>query len=146
MENIKSIAGISKAIQLLEIEQAEKGQLLREQFNLTYESLKPVNILKNTIKEVSSSPYLAGSIIGTASGLATGFLSKTIVVGKSANIFRRLIGTILQFSITNVVARHPDKIRSLRHNIFNRLFHKKEVKTGISSKALLSSNTSQLLA
>jgi len=46
MENIKSIAGISKAIQLLEIEQAEKGQLLREQFNLTYESLKPVNILK----------------------------------------------------------------------------------------------------
>ena len=144
MENINSIAGIINAIQLLEIEQAEKGQLLREQLNLTYESLKPVNILKNTIKEFISSPYLAGRIIGIASGLATGFLSKTIVVGKSTNIFRRLIGAILQFSITNVVARHPDEIRSLSHNFFNRLFHKKEVKAGNSSKALLSFNTTQL--
>jgi len=39
MENITSAAGLKNAIQLLEAEQADKGQLLKAQFYLTYESL-----------------------------------------------------------------------------------------------------------
>ena len=46
MQNITSTAGLKNAIQLLEAEQAVKGQLLKEQFYITYESLKPVNLLK----------------------------------------------------------------------------------------------------
>lgn len=126
MENISSTADIKKAIQLLEEEQALKGQLLKEQFYITYESLKPVNLLKSAIEEISSSPYLVNNILGAASGLASGYLSKKMVVGASGNIIRKLIGTVIQFGVTNIVANHPLKIKTISQVLFQRIFHKKE--------------------
>ena len=126
METITSIAGLKNAIQLLEAEQTAKGILLKEQFQLTFESLKPINILKNTLKEVSSSPLLIDNILGSVVGLATGYLSKKIVVGASGNIFRNILGSMLQFGVTNVVSRHPEGIKSIGQSIFQLLFRKKE--------------------
>ena len=127
MQNITSIAKLKDAIQLLEADQALKGLLLKDQFYLTYESLKPVNLIMHTLKEISSSPYLINDISGTAMGLAGGFLSKKIFVGTSGNLIRKLIGSILQFGVTNVVAKNSDIIKSLGHAIFQHFFHKKEM-------------------
>jgi hypothetical protein len=127
MQNITSIVGLRNAIQLLEIEQAARGQLLKEQFYLTYDSLKPVNLLKSTLKEISSSPYLIDNILGTAVGLVTGYLSKKILVGSKANNFRKLAGSILQFGVTNVVAQHPDVIKSIGQVLIRHIFRKKEM-------------------
>jgi len=126
METITSAVSLKNAIQLLEAEQTVKGILLKEQFQLTFESLKPINILKNTLKEVSSSPLLIDNILGSVVGLATGYLSKKIVVGASGNIFRNILGSILQFGVTNVVSRHPEGIKSIGQSIFQLLFRKKE--------------------
>jgi hypothetical protein len=117
---------LKNAIQLLEAEQAIKGQLLKEQFYITYESLKPINILKSTLKEAATSPYLIENILGSAVGLATGYVSKKIVVGASANIFRKFIGSILQFGVTNLVAQRPDVIKSFGQYIVQHIFRKKE--------------------
>jgi hypothetical protein len=127
MPNISSVEELKNAILLLEIEQAEKGRLLREQFYLTYESLKPVNLLKSTIKELFLEPNLIDNFIGTSLGLASGYLSKKIVVGASGNIIRKLVGTILQFGVTNVIAQHPGGIKSLGQILYHRIFDKKEV-------------------
>jgi len=126
MENITSAAGLKNAIQLLEAEQADKVQLLKEQFFLTYESFKPVNLLRSTLDDVTSSPYLIDNIIGTALGLASGFLSKKIFIGASGNKFRKLIGYILQFGVTNFVAQHHDTIKSFGHAIFQFFIRKKQ--------------------
>ncbi|MGC1389531.1 MAG: hypothetical protein WA816_00685 [Bacteroidales bacterium] len=125
MQQIISSAGLKDAIQLLEIEQGIKGQLLKEQFYLTYESLKPVNLIKSTLKEISSSPYLIDNISGTAMGLLSGFLSKKIFVGTSGNLIRKLFGTILQFGITNVVAHNSDVIKSLGQALIQHVIRKK---------------------
>lgn len=127
MQNITSKAGLKDAIQFLEAEQAIKGQLLKDQFYLTYESLKPVNLLMHTLKEISSSPYLIDNISGTAMGLAGGFLSKKIFVGTSGNLIRKLIGSILQFGVTNIVAQNSEIIKSVGQAIFQHFFHKKEM-------------------
>jgi hypothetical protein len=127
MQNITSIDGLKNAIQLLEEEQAIKGHLLKEQFYLTYESLKPVNLFKSTLNDISSSPYLIDNILGTAIGLVTGYLSKKIFIGTSGNIFRKLIGSIMQYSVTNVVAKHPDTIKSIGQFIFQHILRKKEI-------------------
>src|SRR5664279_1237117 len=104
MQNISSSAALKDAIQLLEVEQEIKGQLLKEQLYITYESLKPLNLLKHALKEISSSPYLIDNISGSAMGLLSGFLSKKIFVGASGNLIRKLIGSVLQFGITNAVS------------------------------------------
>jgi len=127
MQNITSTAALKEAIQLLEIDQEIKGQILKEQLYITYESLKPLNLLKHTLKEISSSPYLIDNISGSAMGLVSGFLSKKIFVGASGNLIRKLIGSVLQFGITNVVAQNSDVIRSIGQAVFHHFIRKKEL-------------------
>jgi hypothetical protein len=126
MQNITSIIELKYAIQSLEDEQSIKGKLLKEQFYLTYESFKPVNVLKRTLNDITSSQNLRNSILSNMVGLITGHLSKKIVVGASSNKFRKLIGSILQVGVTNLVANHPDAIKSFGQLIFQHILRKKE--------------------
>jgi hypothetical protein len=114
-------------IQQLKEEQAFNGKLLIKQFQLTYDSLKPVNLLKSTLSEVASSPYLIDNIIGASVGMASGYLSKKIVVAGSDNKFRRLVGSILQFGVTNLIAKNPEALKPLSKFIYQHVFlHKKK--------------------
>jgi hypothetical protein len=126
MQNITSAVELKDAIQLLEAEQSIKGQLLREQLFLTYESLKPVNLLKNALKEISSTPYLIDNISGTAMGLLGGFLSKKIFVGASGNLIRKLFGSVLQIGVTNLVAQNSETIKSVGQALIQHFFQKKK--------------------
>ena len=130
MQNITSIAGLKNSIQLLEAEQSIKEQLLKEQLFLAYESLKPVNLIRHTLKEISSSPYLIENISGSAMGLLSGFLSRKIFVGSSGNLFKKLIGSVLQFGITNIVAQNSDVIKSVGQTVLHHIFRKKELNSG----------------
>ncbi|MFH2144171.1 MAG: hypothetical protein ABIJ97_17220 [Bacteroidota bacterium] len=125
MQNITTTTELKKAIQVLEIEQAIQGQLFIDQFNLTYESLKPINLIKSTIKEISSSPILVDNLLGVASG----YLTKKIIVGGSENIIRKLIGTVLQVGVSKLVSRHPESIKSVGQFIYQQIFSKKETNT-----------------
>ena len=130
MQNITSIAGLKNSIQLLEAEQSIKEQLLKEQLFLAYESLKPVNLIRHTLKEISSSTYLIDNISGSAMGLLSGFLSRKIFVGSSGNLFKKLIGSVLQFGITNIVAQNSDVIKSVGQTVLHHFFRKKELNSG----------------
>jgi len=127
MEPITNSDELKKAIQILEFEQQMREQQLREQVYLTVESLKPVNLIKSTLHEVATSPYFVDNILGGSVGLASGYLSRKLVIGGSHNIIRKLIGTILQFGVTNVVAQHSDTIKSIGGFIYRRFLRKKEV-------------------
>jgi hypothetical protein len=128
MQKITSVAELRNAIQILEAEQAIKGRLLKEQFDLTYESLKPVNIIKRTIKDIASTPYLVNNLIGTLLGLVSGSLSNRVFVGSSGNIFRKLFGTLLQYGVTNAVSKNPDVIKSLGQYIVHYLRRRKDAR------------------
>ena len=121
MKTKSSTTWLKKEIQLLKEEHALKGKLLIKQFHLTYDSLKPVNLLKSTINDVTTSPYLMDNIIGTSVGIATGYLSKKIIVAGSDSKFRKLLGSILQFGITNLVAKNPEAIKSFGQFIFHHI-------------------------
>jgi hypothetical protein len=125
MQNITSTIALKNRIQLLEIEQGSKGRLLKEQFYLTYESLRPVNLLKSALNDISSSPFLIDNILSTAMGIASGFLTNKIFVGRSGSVIRSLLGSILQFGVTNVVAQHPAAVKSIGEVIMQFLIRRK---------------------
>jgi len=129
METISTSEELKKAIQILEYEKDRKGELLKAQFHSINESLKPFNLIKSTISEVASSPYLIGNVLGAVVGLASGYVSKKIVTGGSANILRKLFGSVLQFGVTNVVAHRTESIKSFGQNIFRYFRRKKETNT-----------------
>lgn len=132
MEHMTSTAGLKKAIALLEAEQAIQLQRLKEQFYMAYESLKPANLFRNALNEISSSPILIDNIISTALGLVSGYFSKRLLVGASVNKVRKLLGLILQFGITNVIAHHAETLNSLGRYVFHRVFSKKETNSSIT--------------
>ncbi len=126
MKPITTTDELKNAIHLLETEHTLKGQQLKEQLLLTYESLKPVNLIKGALSDVASSPYLTNNILGTTVGLASGYLSKVIIVAGSGSKIRRLLGLILQFGVTNVVAQHAGTIKSVGQSILQRFRSSKE--------------------
>lgn len=125
MENITNSTQLRNAIALLEIEQSVDGELLRKQFQITYESLRPIKIIENTLKDIMTSPIIGKSILGTTLGIATGFLTKKIVVGSSVNIFRNLFGSFLQQGVSNLIAQNPEGIKSFGSFLIEKIRGKK---------------------
>ncbi len=113
MENIRSITELKRAIQLLENEQTIQWQLLKGQLSIT-------------VEEVSSTQYIINNIISTAIGLTAGYVSKKIFIGKSGNLVRKFLGTLIQLGVTNATAQHSEVIKTMGQFLFKHLFRKKE--------------------
>lgn len=126
METITNYNELKNAIALLEVEQAMNGELLRTQFQITYEGLRPLTIIENTLKDIVTSPLIGKSIVGTTIGLVAGFLTKKVAVGASGNIFRNLFGSFLQLGVTNLIAQHPQAIKDFGEFVFETIRSKKE--------------------
>jgi len=123
MEKITNSAELKNAIQLLEVEQYVSGQQLKQQLVTTYESFKTVNLFKNTLKEVVSSPFVIDNLIGTGISMATGYLSSKILAGVSGKIARKLLGTVLQFGVKRA-GNSLHSVKSVGQNILQHFFHK----------------------
>jgi len=126
MESITTRDELKNAIQILEFDQQIRLQQLKEQVYLTIESLKPVNLIKSTLHEVVSSPYLIDNILGVAMGLTSGYITKKIALGKSVSVMRKILGTLLEFGITNVVAQNTDSIKTFGQSIYQYFLRKKK--------------------
>lgn len=126
MEAITTSIELKNAIQLLEFDQQIREQQLKEQVFLTIESLKPVNLIKSTLHEVVSSPYLIDNLLGVAMGLTSGYITKKIAMGKSVSVIRKILGTLLEFGITNVVAQNTDSIKTFGQSIYQYFLRKKK--------------------
>ncbi len=126
MNKITNVLELRTSIQALEVKQAEEGKLLKEQFKVTYESMKPANLIKNTLRDLTSDPSLKGDLFNTTLGLAAGFLSKKIIIGSTHNPLKQVAGTLLQMGISSLVAKNGDGIKSGLLDLLTNIFRKKE--------------------
>ena len=123
---INSITELDMAIKRLERKKLLLEENLKDDFHTLLQSLKPTNILKNTIHEVQESPELKHNLFKVALGLGAGYFSRKLVVGKSAGIVKRALGAALQYGITSLVAKKNGKeeesgLRSRKKNLFKRI-------------------------
>jgi len=126
MEKITCAAELKMAIQTLGFEHEVQGKLLKEQFFVTFESLKPVNIIKSTLHDMTQSPYLIDNMLGSVTGLVSGYVSKKIAVGTSHNVIRKIAGTLLQFGVTNLVTQNSNLLKTAGSFIIQKFLHKNE--------------------
>jgi len=127
MQKIASAADLKDAIQLLEAEQVEKGRIVKEQLYTTFETFKPANLIASALNDIKKSPYLIENILGAATGLITGFYSNKLIFNPRGNKLKKLIGVILQFGVTNLVARNQGTIRSIGQVLFKHLAGRKRM-------------------
>jgi len=126
MKNRSYKTELQDAIQLLEAEKSLKFDLMKTQFQQTTQSLRPANIIQHTIKDISSSPYIVDNLLSGGVGLVTGFISKKIAIGGSHNIIKRVLGNVIQFGVTNLIAQNPKTIWSIGQFISHRFFKKQK--------------------
>ena len=113
MKNITTLDELKEAIHALELEQQLEGIRLREEFKSSYESIKPVNLIKKSIGEWSSSPGLINNLVGTGLGLTAGILGKKVAIGSSNSTVKQLLGTLLEVGISTAVFKNSDAIKSV---------------------------------
>ena len=87
--------------------------LLKAQFRLTFESLKPINIIKNTLKQVVTSPEIKTSIINSAIGFISGFVAKKLFVGGSNNPLKKMGGSMLGTLVANKTEANAENIKNV---------------------------------
>lgn len=126
MQNISNSVELKQAIAALEVEQAINGEILRKQFKITYDNLKPLKLIENSLRDIVTSPIIGNSLLGTTLGMAAGFLTKKMAVGKSHNIFRILFGSFLELGVTKAIALHPEAIKSAANFLFDQIRSKSD--------------------
>lgn len=125
MGTITTITELNAAILLIENKQAQEAILLKEQFNLTYESIKPINFIRSTFKELVTAPDFKEDLLNTSISLAAGYFSKKLAVGSTNNPLKQILGSFLQMGITSVVSKNADDIRTKFMDILSVVFEKK---------------------
>lgn len=121
--------------------QKEELILLKNQLNASLEKLKPINLLKETVKDVRNSSDLKSNLLNNAIGISTGFLSKKLLIGNSSNPIKKIIGTFIEFAVANIAVKNSEKIIANGETLFQLIFGRKKNK----KKYLLSSENERLI-
>ena len=117
---------LKESIRLLEIQQAEEGKILKEQFKATYESLKLVNLVKSSLKELTDSVEIKNSLFESIVSIVTGYLTKKLMISSKSNPFKKILGALIQLGVTNLVAKNAETIRIYITEFIDRFLHPKE--------------------
>lgn len=117
---------LRESIRQLEIQQAHEGEELKAQFKATYESLKLVNLVKSSLKEVTESVEIKNTLFESIISVVSGYVSRKLMVNKNSNPFLKIVGLVMQFGITNLVAKNAEVIRIYVTELIDKFLHPKE--------------------
>lgn len=99
---------LDRAIAELELQRTLKFLELKQQLNLTYESIKPINILKQSLVDFKESTDVKSNLFQSVISIAGGYFSKKLLVGKSHSTFKKIVGYIVQYGVTNFISKKVD--------------------------------------
>jgi hypothetical protein len=118
---ITNAAELKEAIQKLESDRIVQGYLIRQEFDDAYQSINPLNLLRG---ESPSIAFQGNNMISTSVGLATGYLIKKWIIGKSDNPIRTMIGSAVQIGAINLMARYQGTIEVVGRTLLQLILHK----------------------
>lgn len=123
---IKNSADLQEAIVQLEAKNLREKLQLKENFHELTESLKPINLIKSTFNKVKESPGITGNILKATVGLGIGLLSKRLLIGKSTNIAKTFLGSVIKMGVAGLVAKNSDNIKASGSRFIKNIFNAKK--------------------
>lgn len=121
MEKKDAVASLRDAIYLLEIRQAEEKRMLKEQFLIGYEQLKPVNLIRSTVRGLLESPEVKTGLLGTLVSVISGYVAQKTTRKPKRNSLLRSVRMILQFGLAGLISGNIDTIREFVNRQFSRM-------------------------
>lgn len=108
MKTIDKKVVLMERIVFLRRKQDQDLQSLKEQFQVTYESIKPLNLIKSTFHEVTSSPDIRKDLLNGAINLATGYVSNKLFHNSTNSPVKNLLGIALKFVMRKFVGNNSE--------------------------------------
>lgn len=126
LDKVANATDLTTAIKRLERRRMLMEEDIKDEFHIIVQSLKPANIIRSTIHEVQESTDLKHNLLKVALGLGAGYFSRKLVIGKSAGIVKKVLGTALQYGITNFIAKkdssdNDNEYSPKKKNLFKRI-------------------------
>lgn len=115
---------LDESIQVLEIKRDMELVQLKLELNGLLESLKPLNIIKNTIKKATNSSDLKEGVGKTALGVASSMLVKNVLFRNTHNPMKLIARGILETIAIGFAANSSDKIKLSGQKLLHSLLSK----------------------
>jgi hypothetical protein len=109
MKKLNQKTELEAKIAFLKLKQQDDLEALKVQYDVTIDSLKPINIIKKATLNFISSPDLKSNLINGAIGIGTNYLSKNLLNENSANPVKRVLGKVLKFALKNFIGKNRRK-------------------------------------
>ncbi|MES2590184.1 MAG: hypothetical protein V4622_14490, partial [Bacteroidota bacterium] len=87
-------------------------------------NLKPINLIKNSLKEIVTSNDFQSNAINTAIGITSGFVAKKVLVGETHNPLSKIVGNMIELVVANKVFNNAEGIKSIGGFFLKKLFNK----------------------
>lgn len=97
MKKIRQRDILVEKINQLRAQQEEDLYDLKHQFHETYESFKPLNLIKNTFMDATSSPDVKNKFVDGALNLASGAISGNLLWGWTQRPIKKILSTAFNF-------------------------------------------------
>lgn len=125
MERIENDEQLQMAIKTLEDRKEVQLHELKRESRSLFEAMRPINLIKSTLKEAMASPEVKSSLLNTAIGMGSGFVAKKLFLG-GTGLLSKLLGPIVQKVVSSKVTRNADDIKSAGSNILKKIFKRSE--------------------
>lgn len=112
MSSINDLKSLDERIAFLEMRRNAEKDAIAAEVNAFKEKLKPANLLRSTFRSVQQSPELKSDLLHGAIGLATGFVTNKVVLGKLHGPWKALLSVLIQAGFVNVAVKQTDTIKS----------------------------------
>jgi len=123
---INNSSDLDAAILSLELQNESQKNTVINQFHATYESLKPINLLKSSLNNVVHSSEAVENIINATVSLGAGVFSKNLLIGKSTSILKKLLGSLVEFGVAELISRNSTFLKTLGLNLLGKLLKNKK--------------------
>jgi len=94
-------------IKILELKKKQQIELqeLKDQFGVVKESFSPSSLMVEGVTGLYNTAFNKANLMNLATSVASGFISKKLVVGNSDSTFKKILGSVVQFSLTNFLSK-----------------------------------------
>ncbi|WP_416866208.1 MAG: hypothetical protein ACMVP2_00115 [Imperialibacter sp.] len=110
---IDSPESLRFAILQLQQNQLLEGALLKKQFKLTFESIKPLNLIKGALSDVAQSTGISSFFHHHKSADTDGDEPASLTAQPPRNSIKTIIGSLVLLGISGTVAKNSVLLKSL---------------------------------
>jgi cell division septum initiation protein DivIVA len=110
MKKIENANDLKERIKLLEAQVQRKETFIKSSAVDLYESMQPINIIKNKINELTNSNISDNKVLQTGLSLGAGFILDKVLLGGKRNFAKNISSYLLTFLSSKLIIDNADKM------------------------------------